>query len=164
MTANNIKSIAIALLGLLFFFSHAHGAVTYEVSSPNEKIKLRVDVGPRIEYDLLLNQVPVLDNATLALDIEHRKLGVEPQVLSSTPQAVNRELRVPVPQKFATLREHYNELRVVFKDNYTVVFRVYNEGMAYRFETSLPQPTVKVYDEEATLNFAGNFHVYYPKE
>ena len=160
----NLKPIAIALLGLLFFASHAQAAVTYEVSSPNEKIKLRIDVGPGIEYDLLLNQLPLIENATLALDVEHRKLGMEPHVLSSTPQTVNRELRVPVPQKFAVLRENYNELRLVFKDNYAVVFRVYNEGMAYRFETSLPQPTVKVYDEEATLNFAGDFHVYYPKE
>jgi alpha-glucosidase len=160
---SNIKTITIALLGLLFFAGHAQGA-TYELSSPNKKISLRIDVGPRIEYDLLLNQTPLLENATLALDIEHRKLGATPQVLSATPSTVDRELPVPVPRKFARIREHYNELRIVFKDSYAVVFRLYDEGMAYRFETSLPQNTVKVYDEEVALRFTGNFHVYYPKE
>lgn len=159
----NLKSLAIALVVLFFFVSHAQGA-TYELSSPNKRITLRVDVGPRIEYDLLLNQTPLLENATLSLDVEHRKLGIDPQVLSTTPRAVNRELPVPVPRKFARIREEYNELRIVFKDGYAVVFRLYNEGMAYRFETSLPQNTVKVYNEEANLSFAGNFHVYYPKE
>ncbi len=159
----NIKSVVIAFVGLLLFASHAHGA-TYELSSPNKKITLRIDVGPRIEYDLLLNQTPLLENSTLAFDIEHRKLGANPQVLSTTPTTVNRELRVPVPRQSAVLRENYNELRLVFKDAYAVVFRLYNEGMAYRFETSLPQNTVRVYDEEATLSFAGNFHAYYPKE
>jgi alpha-glucosidase len=159
-----IKSIVIALVGGLIFVSHAHAATTYELSSPNQRIKLRIEVGSRIEYDLLLNEAPLLDNSTLSLDVERRKLGVVPQVLSAIPTTVNRELRVPVPQKSAVIREHYNQLRIVFKDNYAVVFRVYNEGMAYRFETSLPQNKVRVYSEEATLSFAGNFQAYYPKD
>ncbi len=159
-----IKLIAIALVCLLLFVSHTYGATSYELSSPNQKIKLRIDVGRQIEYDLLLNSVPLLENSTLALDIERRKLGVAPQALSATPSAVNRELRVPVPRKSAVVRENYNELRIVFKDDYAVVFRLYNEGMAYRFETSLPQDTVRVFNEEAAFNFADNFGVYYPKE
>ena len=159
-----IKLIAIALVCLVVFVSHSYAATSYELSSPNQKIKLRIDVGPKIEYDLLLNRLPLLENSTLALDVEGRKLGVAPQVLSATPSAVNRELRVPVPRKFAVIRENYNELRIVFKDNYAVVFRLYNEGMAYRFETSLPQDTIKVFNEEAAFSFADNFGVYYPKE
>ena len=57
-------------MGLLLFVSHAHGATTYELSSPDKKINVRIDVGPGIEYDLLLNQVPLLENSTLALEIE----------------------------------------------------------------------------------------------
>ena len=164
MFSSAIKLIAIALVCLVVFVSHSYAATSYELSSPNQKIKLRIDVGPKIEYDLLLNRMPLLENSTLALDIEGRKLGVAPQVLSATPSAVNRELRVPVPRKFAVIRENYNELRIVFKDDYAVVFRLYNEGMAYRFETSLPQDTIKVFNEEAAFSFADNFGVYYPKE
>lgn len=161
---NRAAASFIVLVGLLFFVSHAHAATTYELSSPNRKINLRIDVGPRIEYDLLLNRVPLLENSTLALDVEGRKLGIAPQVLSAIRTTVNRQLQVPVPQKSSVLREHYNELRIAFKDAYTVVFRLYNEGMAYRFETSLPQKTVKVNNEQAALSFAGNYHVYYPSE
>lgn len=149
---------------LLMFVSHTYGATSYELYSPNQKIKLRIDIGPRIEYDLLLNQAPLLENSTLALDIERRKLGVAPQVLSATPTSVNRELRVPVPRKSAVVRENYNQLRIVFKDDFAVVFRLYNEGMAYRFETSLPGNSVKVFNEEAAFRFVDNFGVYYPKE
>ena len=106
MFSSPIKLIAIVLVCLLLFVSHTYGATSYELSSPNQKIKLRIDVGSKIEYDLQFNRVPLLENSTLALDIEHRKLGVAPQVLSATPSAVNRELRVPVPRKFAVLREN----------------------------------------------------------
>jgi alpha-glucosidase len=72
-----------------------------------------------------------------------------------------------VPQfrlKFSRSRENYNELRLEMEGGYAVVFRAYNEGVAYRFETSLPQGEVKVYAEEASLNFAGNYRAYFPKE
>ena len=47
---------------------------------------------------------------------------------------------------------------------YAVVFRAYNEGAAYRFETSMPQAQVKIYGEEAAFNFPANDIVYYPQE
>ncbi len=47
---------------------------------------------------------------------------------------------------------------------YAVVFRAYNEGAAYRFETSMPQEKVKIYAEQANFNFPANFVVYYPQE
>ena len=48
--------------------------------------------------------------------------------------------------------------------NYAVVFRAYNEGVAYRLETSLPQTEVKVYSEESSFNFPDDYNVYYPQE
>jgi alpha-glucosidase len=144
--------------------SYAQGANTYQLASPNNKITLRVRLGQRIAYDLLLNGTVLLKDSAMAMEVEHRKLGSNPQVVSANETAVDRQLRVPIPQKFATLHEHYKELRLTFKDAYAVVFRVYDDGMAYRFETSFPQNEVKVYEEQAVLNFADNFHVYYPKE
>jgi len=45
-----------------------------------------------------------------------------------------------------------------------VTFRVYDEGIAYRFETTLPEKQVKIYGEEADFRFAANYVVYYPQE
>jgi len=161
---SKLTSIAIAAIVVVCAVGHANATTSYQVTSPNKKISLHIRVGDRIEYDLLLNEQLLLKNSTLALDVDHRKLGINPQVLGAKPTSVNRDLRVPVPQKFALLHEQFNELRLEFKDGYAVVFRVYDNGAAYRFETSLPQNEVKIYDEEAAFNFADNFHVYYPKE
>ncbi len=40
----------------------------------------------------------------------------------------------------------------------------YDDGVAYRIETSLPQSEIKIYNEEARFKFAGHYNVYYPKE
>ena len=45
-----------------------------------------------------------------------------------------------------------------------LVFRAYNEGVAYRLETGLPKPQVKVYSEEAVFRFAADHTVFYPEE
>lgn len=38
--------------------------------------------------------------------------------------------------------------------DYTIVFRAFDEGVAYRLETSSSPSEVKVYGEEMSLNFA----------
>jgi alpha-glucosidase len=55
-------------------------------------------------------------------------------------------------------------VRLEMEGNYAVVFRAYNEGVAYRFETALSSLQEKIYSEEVSLNFAGDYYVYYPKE
>ena len=67
-------------------------------------------------------------------------------------------------QKSAKIRENYNELRLDMEGGYALVFRAYNEGAAYRLETSCPQPQVKVYREEANFNFPSDFITFYPQE
>lgn len=49
--------------------------------------------------------------------------------------------------------ETYNELTANFKGNYSVVFRCYNQGVAYRFVTELTSGQVTVNDEKAIYKF-----------
>jgi alpha-glucosidase len=152
---------------LLFFISStatAHSFADFELQSPDGKIQVKIHVAEQISYDVSLSGKPVLSNCTLSLDVDHNQLGVGARAKSSKPSSVDREIQVPVPQKFARIRENYKEFRLDLEGGYAVVFRAYNEGVAYRFETSLPQTEVKIYKEEANFNFAGDFSVYYPKE
>ena len=100
-----LTSIAVAIVGLVCVVN-AQAATSYELASPNHKIAVHIRVDQRIEYDLLLNGRVLLKQSTLALDVDHRKLALNPQVLSATPTTVDQELRVTVPQKFAVLHEH----------------------------------------------------------
>jgi alpha-glucosidase len=98
------------------------------------------------------------------MDIEHKKLGVGGKVVGSAQRTVDQTLEPTVRQKFAKIRENYNEVRIELEGDYAVVFRAYNEGIAYRFETKLPEKVVKVYSESMHLNFPSNFALYYPQE
>ncbi len=137
---------------------------SYSLLSPNKRIEVKIRTGDRIQYDVLFKGTPLVQKATFSIDIDHTTLGLAARVKSAKPRSYDGTLEPPVRQKFAKIRENYNELRLEMEGNYAVVFRAYNEGAAYRLETSLPQNDVKVYSEEVSLNFAGDYSAYYPLE
>ena len=148
----------------LAFSAKTAAQSSYNLRSPDNRIEVRIRTSPNFRYDVLLSGRPLLQDSTLSLDIDHTTLGVNPKVRSAKKRTVDQTVEPPVRQKFAKIREHYNELRLELDGNYAVTFRAYNEGAAYRFETSLPQKDVKVYGEEVKLNFTSDTTVYYPQE
>jgi alpha-glucosidase len=148
----------------LAFSATARAQSSYDLRSPDNRIEVRIRTAPVLRYDVLLNGRALLQDSTLSLDIDHTTLGVNPKVRAARKRSVDQTLEPPVRQKFAKIREHYNELRLEMDGNYAVVFRAYNEGAAYRFEASLPQKEVKVDGEEVKLNFAADNIAYFPQE
>ena len=153
----------LALLSLLAGFvsqdAIAVAQSSYDLRSPDGRIEVRIRTAGQLRYDLLLKGTTVLENCTLSLNVEHQKLGVDPHVVEAKPSSHDEIVKPVVRQKFASIRDHYNELRLNMEDGYAVVFRAYNEGAAYRFETSLREDKAKIYGEEAAFNFPSDFVV-----
>jgi alpha-glucosidase len=157
----------LSLLSILFAVLSAVGVSaqsSYDLRSPNGRIEVRVRTAGQVRYDVLLNGRPLLEDSTLSLDIDHKKLAIDPKVTNAKERSNDQVVEPVVRQKFAKIHDLYKELRLDMDGGYSVIFRAYNEGVAYRFETSLPAKEVKVYGEEANFNFAENFVVYYPQE
>ena len=55
----------------------------------------------------------------------------------------------------AVYKDNYNELELVYADHFSILFRVYNNGVAYRFVTSFPG-RIKVKEEEVNYAFSEN--------
>jgi alpha-glucosidase len=154
-----------ALALVLLIQATAAGAATGQVlKSPNGRLEVRVGLADRIRYSVLLGGRLLVDNATLSLDVGGTVLGLEPKMRSAKRQRVSRTVEPVVARKAASLPERYEEVRLEMNGGYAVVFRAYDEGVAYRFETALAGSEVEVRAEEATFTFAGDGHVYFPKE
>ena len=156
-----------ALLLLMFvavIMQKATAQSSYDLRSPDGRIEVRIRTSGQIQYDVVLKGRAVLEKSALSLDVDHKKLGMQPKVIDAKRRSHDEEVVPVVRQKFAKIRDHYNELRLSMDSGYAVVFRAYNEGAAYRFETSIPQEKVKIYAEEAAFNFSANDIVYYPQE
>ena len=159
-----LNKALLAVLPLSIAICGAKGQASYDLRSPNGRVELRIRTANGIRYDVLLGGRAILQDCTLSMDVEHKKLGAEAKVLKHKESSQDRILEPVVRQKFAKIRENYKELHLDLDGGYGVTFRAYNEGAAYRFETSLPQSEVKVYGEEMSLKFPSNDVVYYPEE
>jgi alpha-glucosidase len=155
---------ALVLLPPFWLAEGARAESAYSLRSPDQRIEVRIRTADRLRYSVLLDDRPLLRDCPLSITIDQVTLGREPNVKGSKERSVDQEIEPPVRQKFAKVRENYRELWLEMEGHYGLVFRAYNEGVAYRLETSLPQREVKVYGEEVSFNFAGDYSVYYPRE
>ncbi len=161
------RPIGTLLLLLAPFFALAGNAAaqsSYSLRSPDKRIEVKIRTGASMQYDVLVNGKVLLQNSTLSINVDRTQLGRNVKVKAAKERSVDQMLEPQVRQKFAKIRDNYNELRIDTEEPLAVVFRAYNEGVAYRLETSLAAAVVKVYGEEAAFNFTGDYTVFYPQE
>jgi alpha-glucosidase len=161
----NLLCKSFSFLILVCWVSPSAGAQSsFDLVSPDKRVEVRIRTARGIHYDVVFEGREILHDSTMSLDVDHTVLGKEVKVLSSKEAHVDAVLTPVVRQKFAKIHENYNELHIAFDGNFAVDFRAYNEGVAYRFETSLPAAQVKIFAEEGTFRFPRNSVVYYPQE
>ena len=134
----NLMRKVLPLLVLMFAVARPAAAQSsFELHSPDKRIKVRVRTVPQLRYDVLLNGRALLEDCTLSLNVDHVSLGINPKVVSAKERNYDQIIEPRVRQKFARIRDNYNELRLRDSDgNYSVVFRAYDDGIAYRFEAA----------------------------
>ena len=137
---------------------------TYEIQSPDRSIELFVTVDNSISYSVTVDGKSIIEPSQIFMTIDNnRVLGKDPKVLDVKKHTVRQAIKPVIPEKFAVIDDHFTELIITFKDNYSLVFRVYNNGVAYRFKTTI-NGEIKVISEQVTFNFARTNHVCFPEE
>jgi alpha-glucosidase len=158
------RTLSSLLAPCLFLAVNAAAQPAYTLHSPDRKAEVRIRAAGRIQYDVLFNGKILLQDSAASIRIDQSTLGRGVKVKSANERSVDQMLDPAVRQKSARIRERYNELRIDTEDGLAVTFRAYNEGVAYRLETSLPKAQAKVYDEEAVFQFAADHTVFFPEE
>jgi len=147
------------------FSTAAQGAAeSYSVSSPDGRISVGIAAGAELTYSLSVGGRQILQPSPISMTLEPgRVLGKPAIAVASTMRSVDQKLHPVVKVKRAEIRDYYNERRIDFNGGYALIVRVFNDGVAYRFATSLPgEITIK--DEQATFRFADDGLVYFPEE
>ena len=141
-------------------------AKNYTVSSPDGKIKVTVTAGKLLSWSIDYNGERILNPSLMQMDIEGQteQPGVNPKVIKAKTLKVNSEQTAVIPLKQRIIKDQYNQLTLTCKGNYAIVFRVYNNGAAYRFETSLKQPKVIINTETIEQNWTEGCKLYWPRE
>jgi alpha-glucosidase len=153
-------ALALTLLAL----STLLPAKTYDLASPNGSIVLHVTVTDHIAYSVEVKGKTILSPSPIALTLDqNRVFGQNPEIDKVTANAASETLYPAVQEKSRTIDNTYNELTLEFKEPFGLIFRAYDDGVAYRFKTAIAG-TVQVVTEQIEYRFPYDYMIYFPEE
>ncbi|HOG41481.1 MAG TPA: glycoside hydrolase family 97 protein [Bacteroidales bacterium] len=159
-------SIGIAAL-LISFSAEAAKEKKVTLNSPDNRTIITVTIGEEITWSVIFQGTEVIAPSTLSMEIESadgRKSfiwGNDSRLRKVSRTTSDRIISSPI-YKSSSVREHYNQMELYFREDFGLIFRAYDEGVAYRFYGTRLKEDDKVKDELAEFNFNQDRTAYIP--
>ena len=145
-----MKTFKFLLLCILCTFS-AQAQKQYALVSPNGELKTNITAGKQLTYDITFQGQQVLATSPLSMTLDNGEVwGENDKPSKATRKSVSGKVASPF-YRADELIEQYNELTLQFK-GFQVIFRAYNDGIAYRFVNKTKKP-FNVVDELVDYQF-----------
>ncbi|CAN5695198.1 glycoside hydrolase family 97 protein [soil metagenome] len=147
----------VSVLALVFAFAINANAQegVYNLASPDKNIEVKITTGKSITYSVIYKTKPVLLPSSLSITLNDGTiLGNDNVVINTSAKNVNQTVK-PLYGMASVYKDVYNELTINFKNNFQVIFRVFNNGVAYRFATSFPDKII-IREEQINYQFSND--------
>ncbi len=134
---------------------------SYTLCSPDGHLRTTVAAGDELTYDIAVDGRTVLEPSPLALRLDDgRTWGPHARVRKA--ERTSADAAIPSPlYRSAEVRDRYNGLILRMKDDWSVEFRVYDDGVAYRFASSAKAP-FRIASEQVEYRFPADFEATVP--
>ncbi|RZJ27577.1 MAG: Retaining alpha-galactosidase, partial [Chryseobacterium sp.] len=118
---------------LLALTINAWAQKKYQLKSPDGKLVAAISLDDKISYAITHQGETILEPSVLNMTLENGVTwGKGSQLKSAKTTTLHQQINA-LFYKRNQIDDHYNELVFSFKENFNLVFRAYNEGIAYRF-------------------------------
>ncbi|HVZ96901.1 MAG TPA: glycoside hydrolase family 97 protein [Chitinophagaceae bacterium] len=132
------------------------------VTSPDKTILVTINTKNVLTYTVSIDGNLISPSSVIDFELLNgQKLSGNLSVKSTQHHYVNETINNPFPDTRRNIPNIYNELQINFRGNFSVIFRAYNDGVAYRIITRF-KDSIIVKNETAAFNFTPNGHVYAP--
>lgn len=146
-----MKKIAMLLCALLTGIT-AWGQKQLKLISPDGKVTTNIEIGSKITYDICVDGKQVLAPSPISMTLSNGEIWGDNAKLSKKKQtSVDEVVASPFYKKKEVVNK-YNQLTLTFKKQWGIEFRVFNNGVAYRFTHQRKQP-FNIEKEEVTYQF-----------
>ena len=150
----------IVLMMAAFLTAMVAQAKDYELRSPDGKIVVTVSSGANVSYSIVRDGIRLLSPSKISMMLlDGSSMGGNDSFRVS-----RRSVDTVIPAhnyKRARVRDHFNEL-TLGAGNYDIVFRAYDDGVAYRFVSRGKSGEFAVAYEQAEFAFPFDYQAYVP--
>lgn len=149
------------LLATMLVLEQVSAQKSYQLLSPNGELKTTISLGEELTYSIEKGDEVMLNASPLALHLmDGTTLGKRARVQRAVRQSVDQTIESPLYHT-ARVRDHYNALTLRMKGEWSVEFRAYDEGVAYRFVTHRKKP-FEIRNEQVEYRFAKDLSITTP--
>ena len=136
-------------------------ATGYKLVSPNGRLMSEINVGDSLTFTLSDERQSILSPSTIAIEwTDGTVWGAGMKVRKAQRLSVDEVIPSPMYKK-SQVRDKYNRLVLNATAGFSIEFRMYDDGMAYRFISSLSgEHTIK--NEKAVYRLSQNFETWAP--
>jgi alpha-glucosidase len=159
-----MKTKLIGLFVVLLMSSQllsAQKSKVIEIKSPDNKIALTLEVGVKTLWSVQCDGQQIIAPSGIALQLEGGEVLGDNATISSSKTEKFDQVITAINYKKAKIADQYNQLTINCKGDYGLIFRVYNDGVAYRFFTTKKTDFI-VKNEEANFNFTDDYKAFIP--
>jgi alpha-glucosidase len=133
----------------------------FKIQSPDGAVIAHVTAGAKLEWSVQHRGEQIIAPSAISLQFEGGDvLGDNAKITSSNAEKVNTAIRA-INYIKASIPDNYNQLTINCKNGYGVIFRVYNDAVAYRFFTK-KKGEIILKHEEANFNFTDDHKAFLP--
>lgn len=156
-----INKLFVLTLLLIFSGLGVFAQKQFTLKSPDGKLTADISIGNIIEYSVSHNGDLMLTKSPISMSLEDgTSFGVGSELDKASTKTVNQTIDAVI-YKRKKITDNYNEQTFKFKEGFELIFRAYNDGIAYRFVSGLKKP-FKIKSEQAVFNFPGDQKAYIP--
>lgn len=160
----NNKKLCLAILSLLLLIGNASFAAKekkYVLSSPDGTLKVEISAGNELAYQVMHGNDTILSHSNIGLVLENGTIvGKTPRITGERRRKIKDNIESPF-YRFKEFVATGNELDLKLKGGFGIIFRAYNEGVAYRFYTTQSSDII-IKEEQAEFNFEEDYTAYLP--
>jgi alpha-glucosidase len=147
------KKLLILFLFTIFLPDKLFAVDSLIINSPDKKIALIIQYKNKLSYSIKYQDEIILQPSYIDLTLSNGKsLSDDLRIRKKSVQVVNGTILSPVPEKRKRIIDNYTLLTLQFKQPYTLLFRVYNDGVAYRIITGF-KDSIIIHNEVAQFSF-----------
>lgn len=157
-----MKQAILFFIGLVSLnILHAQKSKSFTLSSPGNKFQVSITVGETIVWSVTHNGQTIIAPSVLSLELNTGEiLGKKIQVASSKPESIDETFNA-VCYKKDKVENKCNQLTINCKGDYGIIFRAYNDGVAYRFFTKRKNELI-IRSETSEFNFDKDYKAFIP--
>ncbi|MEO6632515.1 MAG: glycoside hydrolase family 97 protein [Mucilaginibacter sp.] len=156
-----LRVIALLWLSCSLSAAMAQTAKTYQVKSPDGKISVNISAGGSVTWAVNHDGTEVIIPSEISMTLDNGEvLGKNAAVKKAVTSTNNSTFATPVYKK-TQVQDNYNQLTINFKGDYSLVFRAYNDGAAYRFVIA-KKGDITITNESANFNFKDDDKAFLP--